>query len=136
MATEPYLQSLKYKEVTVTQDKVEIRKYYYPSGALWVETPCVNGKMHGITKRYYESGAIEWEIPYVNDREHGILKRYYESGTLSWEIPYVNGGRHGVATHYDKDNTNIACLKLYKINREVSTLRCDGHGAVSKKSYI
>ena len=112
MATEPYLQSLKYKGVTVTQDKVEIRKYYYPSGALWVETPCVNGKMHGITKQYYESGAIEWEIP------------------------YVDGERHGVATHYDKDNIDIDCLTLYKINRVVSTLRCESYGAVTTKSYI
>ena len=120
----------------MAQDKVEIRKYYYPSGALWVETPCVNGKMHGITKQYYESGAIEWEIPYVNGERHGIDKFYYESGALMVETPYVRGERHGVATHYGKDNIDIDCLTLYKINRVVSTLRCESYGAVSTKSYI
>ena len=34
-------------------DNVEVKKHYYKSGALYWETPYVNGKMHGIEKWYY-----------------------------------------------------------------------------------
>jgi len=36
----------------------------------------------------------------------------------------VNGRIHGIVKHYDKDNTNIGYVTLYKRNREVSILRC------------
>jgi antitoxin component YwqK of YwqJK toxin-antitoxin module len=95
----------------VAQDKVEIRKaYYYESGALWGETPYVNGKIHGIAKEYYESGDLEWEIPYVNEKEHGVEK------------------------HYDSDKLNIDCLTLYDKGCEVLILCCESYGAVSTKS--
>jgi len=157
-----YLQSLKYKEVTVAQDNsidnVEVRKYYYKSGALRWETPYVNGKEHGIVKFYYESGAllaeapyvdgkthgvIKWyyksgalkqEIPSVNGEKHGIERGYYESGALKHETPFVNGKEHGVEKHYDKDTLNINCLTIYKMNREILTLRLESCGTVSTKS--
>jgi len=157
-----YLQSLKYKEVTVAQDNsidnVEVRKYYYKSGALrWetpyvngkkqgiercyyesgalmAETPCVKGKMHGIAKDYYESGAIWREIPYVNGGRNGIERGYYESGALMAETPCVNGKKHGIAKHYDKDNINIDRLVLYERSHEVLTLCLESYGAVSTKS--
>jgi antitoxin component YwqK of YwqJK toxin-antitoxin module len=136
----PHLKSLIYKEVTVAQDnstdEVEIRKAYYSSGAILWETPYVNGKTHGIEKVYYSSGALMRVIPHVNGYKHGVEKEYYASGALCYETPYVEGKKHGVGKRYGKGNTNIACLKLYKINREVSTLRCDGYRAVSTKSYI
>jgi antitoxin component YwqK of YwqJK toxin-antitoxin module len=39
-------------------DKVDVRKSYYPSGALKQETPYVDGKRHGILKGYDESGTL------------------------------------------------------------------------------
>jgi hypothetical protein len=36
----------------------------------------------------------------------------------------VNGRIHGIVKNYDKDNTNIGYVTLYKRNREVSILRC------------
>ena len=35
-----------------SNDKVEVRKVYYRSGALWRETPYVNGVKRGIEKWY------------------------------------------------------------------------------------
>ena len=164
MATEPYLQSLKYKEVTVAQsnstDDVEIRKEYYVSGVLEREIPLVNGQRHGIEKvyyssgalgreihyvngkrygidkTYYESGALKYETPYVNGKIHGIRKEYYSSGALWEEIPYKKGKRHGRAKCYDEDNLNIDCIKLYKRDREVLVLRLESYGTASTKSYI
>ena len=63
-------------------DNVEVKKSYYASGALFAETPYVNGKEHGIEKAYHESGTLEREIPYVNGERHGILKSYYETGDI------------------------------------------------------
>jgi len=69
----------------VSQDRVEVRKEYYASGALWWEIPLVNGNKHGIAKYYYKSGTINWVIPYVNGNRHGIEKNYYESGAICYE---------------------------------------------------
>jgi antitoxin component YwqK of YwqJK toxin-antitoxin module len=156
------MKCLKYKEVAVAQnnpnDKVKVLKNYYKSGALKVESPRVNGEIHGIEKMYYESGALLAEVPYVNGKQHGIVKRYYESGALQWEFscvngkmqgvsrvyfesgalkhetPYVNGREHGVEKHYDKDKLNIARLTLYRRSHEVLTLRRESYGAVSTRS--
>ena len=106
----------------ITIDNVEIRKRYYKSGALWWETPYVNGKKHGIEKFFYRSGTLERVTPYVNGKKHGTDEWFYESGALWVEIPYVTGRIHGIAKHYDKDNTNIDCLILYNRNCRVSTL--------------
>ncbi|MFA5706690.1 MAG: hypothetical protein WDA41_10085 [Candidatus Neomarinimicrobiota bacterium] len=114
-----------------SSDKVEVRKSYYKSGALWRETPRVNGKEHGIKKWYYESGDLYLEIPYVNGERHGIEKEYYKSGALFGETPYVNGNRHGIAKNYDSDNLNIDVLTLYKGNNYVLTLCCEGYNESS-----
>jgi len=39
----------------------------------------------------------------------------------------VRGKIHGIVKSYGKDNINIGCVTLYKINREVSILRCESH---------
>jgi antitoxin component YwqK of YwqJK toxin-antitoxin module len=118
---------LVYKEVTLTQnntiDNVVVKKNYYRSGALWDETPYVNGKMHGIEKWYYESGALRGEIPYLNGDIHGIEKLYYESGALSAETPYVNGKAHGIVKCYDEDKSNIDCLALYDKGLKVASVK-------------
>ena len=151
-----HLQSLKYKEITVTQNNVEIRKTYYLSGALWWVTPYVNRERHGTEKLYYETGSLEWETPYVNGKKdgvekyyaesgalrietpykggykQGIEKTYYESGALWYETPYKDGIRHGIAKNYDKDNQNINCLILYKRSHEVLTICLESY----KRLYI
>ena len=37
-----------------TIDTVEVKKEYYASGDLWLVTPYVNGKRHGVKKEYYD----------------------------------------------------------------------------------
>ncbi|MCK9245035.1 MAG: hypothetical protein M0P75_07180 [Candidatus Marinimicrobia bacterium] len=51
--------------------EVKIRKGYHEIGALNRETPCENGKIHGIEKFYYESGVLSWETPYEGGKRHG-----------------------------------------------------------------
>jgi len=46
----------------------EMQRFRNDSGDISGETPCVNGKKHGIEKQYYSSGALEWETPYVNGK--------------------------------------------------------------------
>ena len=82
-----------------TTDTVEVRKEYYASGALWVETPYKNGNMHGIRKWYYESGA------------------------LMWETLFVNGMMHGIKRGYVKERTSITFLVLYNKGKEVASIR-------------
>ena len=104
-------------------DTVEVKKYYFASGALWIEDPYVNGKIHGIDKWYYESGALERETLYKKGKRHGIVKVYYKSGALRWEIPFVNGKMHGIERGYDNDNINIDCLVLYNGDQEVTSIK-------------
>ena len=109
-------------------DKVEVRKEYYESGALWVETPYVDGNKHGIEKRYYESGALDWEVPYVDGKKHGIERVYYPSGALREETPYANGKRHGIAKTYDEDEANIVCLTYYDNGQNARSIKFDTYG--------
>ena len=96
-----------------SKDIVEVKREYYESGALWGESPYVNGKKHGLEKLYYESGVLYKEAPYVTGKKHGIEKHYYKTGALWDETPYVNGMRHGIGRGYDKEKTSISCLTLY-----------------------
>ncbi|MFA5706724.1 MAG: hypothetical protein WDA41_10255 [Candidatus Neomarinimicrobiota bacterium] len=113
-------------------DKVEVKKVYYKSGALWWETPYVNGKIHGIAKEYYSTGVLRREIPYVNGKRYGIERGYYESGSLWYETPYKDGIRHGISKNYDKDTLNINCLILCKRSYEVLTICLESY----KRLYI
>jgi antitoxin component YwqK of YwqJK toxin-antitoxin module len=83
----------------VAQDRVEIRKRYYKSGALW------------------------WETPYVDGRMHGIEKEYYESGDLDRETPYDDGKMHGIEKYYGKDTSNIDYIILYEKGHEVTSVK-------------
>ena len=103
-------------------DNVEVKKSYYESGALWHETPYVNGKIHGIAKQYDESGALMFVTPYLNGDIHGIEKWYYESGALEWETPYVEGKKHGIEKEYEADKSNIDFLALYEKGHKVASV--------------
>jgi antitoxin component YwqK of YwqJK toxin-antitoxin module len=76
-----------------------------------------------IRQFYYQSGALLAEAPYVEGKRHGIEKGYYESGALRWESPYVNGKMQGIEKYYDADKTNIICLLLYDKDRKVASIK-------------
>jgi len=76
-----------------------------------------------VIKIYYKSGALWWETPYVNGKRHGIEKGYYESGALEWETPYVEGKKHGIEKEYEADKSNIDCLTLYEKGHEVASVK-------------
>jgi antitoxin component YwqK of YwqJK toxin-antitoxin module len=105
------------------KDRVEVKKRYYKSGALWWESQYENGKRHGIDKFYYESGALLVETPYVNGEEQGISRGYYESGALQNEIPYVRGEIHGIVRDYEEGNSNIGRLALYDKGHKVASVK-------------
>ena len=104
-------------------DRIEVRKEYYTSGALYSETPYENGKRHGIRRIYYKSGALYWEVPFVNGKEHGTEKEYYMSGALWHETPFVNGNVHGIKKEYEKPTSSIVRLTLYDKDRRVSSVK-------------
>ena len=81
-----------------------------------------------VKKEYYDSGALYSETPYVNGEKQGIEKHYYESGALELEIPYVNGKRHGIEKRYNKDKANIEYLVLYKENWKVASIKSNIQG--------
>ena len=49
--------------------KVEVRKGYYESGALWYETPYVNGKIHGVEK-HYDSDKLNIDCLALYEKGH------------------------------------------------------------------
>ena len=106
--------------------KIEVKKEYYESGALEVEIPYVNGKMHGISRGYYESGALKYETPYVNGAKHGIGKGYHETGALWIEIPYKNGKMHGIEKKYNSEKSVIDRLTLCSNDRLLLSLYREG----------
>ena len=60
-----------------TIDTVEVRKEYYPSGALSCETPFVNGYRHGISRDYdRDNSNIYCLTLYNKDREVAIVVSY------------------------------------------------------------
>jgi antitoxin component YwqK of YwqJK toxin-antitoxin module len=46
----------------------ELVKNYYASGALFVERPMVNGKVHGTMKTYDEVGPLKSEFLFINGK--------------------------------------------------------------------
>jgi antitoxin component YwqK of YwqJK toxin-antitoxin module len=76
-----------------------------------------------VKKHYYKSGALYWETPYVDGKMHGIEKWYYESGALSAEIPYVDSEIHGIVKSYEADKSNIYRLALYDKGRAVASVK-------------
>jgi len=35
--------------------KVEIKREYWGSGQIWLETPCLNGRWHGLSSGWYKN---------------------------------------------------------------------------------
>ena len=117
-------------------DRFEIKRSYHVSGALWYETPYVNGEENGILKVYYESGVLRYETPYVNGSAHGIEKIYYESGALLQETIYDNGKRHGILKYYDEDKMSIAYLILYNEGRILLSLQRESEKSIITTCYV
>ena len=56
-------------------DTVEVKRNYHPSGALWIETPFVNGYRHGLERGYDKEKMNIWRLKlYDNDQEVVAVK--------------------------------------------------------------
>jgi len=89
-----------------------------------------------VKKNYYKSGALYWETPYVNGKMHGIEKWYHESGALWREIPYVDSEIHGIVKNYEADKSNIYRLALYEKGRAVASVKFSIKGGHSWSRII
>jgi len=76
---------------------IEIKKVYYETGELWMETPYKNGKRNGIEKRYYISGKLLSETTWKDDQLHGIDVDYAD-GIIDSELFWKNDMLHGPET--------------------------------------
>lgn len=56
-----------------------------------VETPCFNGKRHGV--EIIRDGTSVHETTYFNGKRHGIA--IWRTSSWVVEVPWVNGKRHG-----------------------------------------
>ena len=94
---------------------------YLDDGSKGIETPYVQGKIHGTRISYHEDGRIEFptseiprrrtkskEISYVDDKEHGTAIGYYEDGSKHWEAQYVDGKMHGKEISYREDGSKAS----------------------------
>ena len=54
----------------------EVKKEYYPSGKLKLETTYRDGKKDGIEKIYFESGKLRGETPYKDGKKEGKMRLY------------------------------------------------------------
>ncbi len=59
-----------------------------------IETPWVDGKLHGVHKNTYADGTT-CETPWADGKEHGVQKDTYADGTTC-ETPWVDGKKQGV----------------------------------------
>lgn len=91
-----------------------IRKQYYENGALLLLSPYINGEQNGIEKQYDQSGQISSEIPFTNGNKNGVVKFYRENGQLWFETPYVNGIKHGISKHYHANGKLASAVQMTK----------------------
>jgi len=105
-------------------DKVEWKNQYRPDGSVSVETPYVNGQIHGVQKWYYESGELLQETPFFDGQEHGLQKRYHKDGTVLDETRWVDGWVKRVSV--DATYTPIKSPKKNKCTCGVESLKEGG----------
>ena len=71
---------------------VEVRKTYYPAGALASTANYVDGLAQGEWKYYWEyTGELKRTENYVDDLKQGEEKWYYKTGALKNILNYVDG---------------------------------------------
>lgn len=93
-----------------SQDSVQFKKFFYPSGKLSSEGYIVNGKPDRYWKNYYESGFISSEGNRKNYLLDSTWKFYNSQGKLTTTIDYKLGLKEGWKCTY-KDSVLI--LKEY-----------------------
>jgi len=80
-----------------------------------------NGQLNGLKKKYLANGSILLETPYVNGVIHGNDKQY-TAGILTLISPYENGVRQGLQLQYFPDGVNIRYATTYVDGRIVSII--------------
>lgn len=63
----------------------------FKDGALEMETPYVDGKIHGIMRCYFDTGEIDIEISMIKGVKQGYSRSYHRSGLISEESLYEKG---------------------------------------------
>ncbi len=107
------------------QNETGLKKIYYPSGKLQLESYYKNGQLDGISKLYRETGELWIERNYVNGEKEGISKVYNEDGT--WKEEYYKSNKEdGHWLTYSKDGKKISFVD-YKNGqlKKVATLEQD-----------
>lgn len=73
-----------------------IKREYYPDGQIRMETPWVNGNVHGIGKIWFANGNLSSSVVYVNGIRNGSTKWFgYESGEMQLSMFFINGNVDG-----------------------------------------
>jgi antitoxin component YwqK of YwqJK toxin-antitoxin module len=88
-----------------------VKREYYPSGQLRLETNHNDGVRQGLHRVWHEDGPVEWKENYRNGKLHGVSQRYYPNGVLRMEVNYKNGVPHGPQRHWERDGQLLAEYK-------------------------
>lgn len=91
------------------------------SPVIYEKMPYVRGVKQGVAIIYNSNGTIFMETPYVNDREHGVQKKYWrDTGTIGQESNWVNGDKVGKETNYypTGEISNVAIYTSFMRVRE------------------
>ncbi|MHC4499773.1 MAG: toxin-antitoxin system YwqK family antitoxin, partial [Planctomycetota bacterium] len=73
------------------RDKVEQKKFYYPSGKLWSERYYKQGVPHGRHREWHENGVLASEVYLKDGVPDGIGRQWDENGDLIVEYEIKNG---------------------------------------------
>ena len=67
-----------------------IHRQFYPSGQLYAETYCKDGKREGPSRILTSEGFLWAESNFRNDKLEGMARQYDKKGQLTAEIYYEN----------------------------------------------
>ena len=78
-----------------------VRKLFYSTGKVYVDSKREFGYENGVKKVYYPSGTLMREENQVLGNFHGGCKTYYPNGKLESEENYYNDELHGICRYFD-----------------------------------
>ena len=90
LVAKQFKKTIRYMDDTVCESD-SLNSVYYGDGNVWMETPYLNGRIHGKKKLYYQNGNILRVVEYSNDREDGMLIDYTPNGEIRAQVQIVNG---------------------------------------------
>ncbi|QEC68406.1 tetratricopeptide repeat protein [Panacibacter ginsenosidivorans] len=103
MVTAYYKNGNKSAEVNYENSDVNgVRKFYYTSGAPYIDGARLYGYDNGIRKTYYTNNRLAKEENYYYDNLHGTVKSYYPNGNIKAEENWYNGELNGASKYYDE----------------------------------